>query len=397
MRTNVSNYYDLLTVGLGNFSFQQFVDRFQEKYNVLQTEGFDWDPEIQMDYTYEQLIASLNIVTLPIYVDVDSEGLDKSLGEFKIGSNKIPTQKHRYPMNAKMLRERMIMYQRFGDAALTPDTRSALVDLLFESTDKLLAGNRNALTHQRMQVVSTGQFTIDITNNPRGLKGITFDFGVPTANKETLSGENRWWKTTTHTPANEGTTSDPLLYLKNKRKAMRKSGFPAGHFEIASDLFDDLLTHTKVLERIGLALYPMAASATNPGTAAQGYATNMTDEAKKSAIESIIGCPIIPRDSLAAVEKFDDESKSIKATTIENFNPLNVSFVPDGQIGTIKSVQPMVFTDDPTQRIAWFDGGRTLITQRFESKTKSMYVESEMAVLTVPNMPQYMCVYTVTA
>lgn len=396
MRTNVSNYYDLLAVGLGNFSFQQFVDRFQEKYNVLQTEGFDWDPEIQMDYTYEQLIASLNIVTLPIYVDVDSEGLDKSLGEFKIGSNKIPTQKHRYPMNAKMLRERMIMYQRFGDAALTPDTRSALVDLLFESTDKLLAGNRNALTHQRMRVVSTGQFTIDLTNNPRGIKGLTFDFGIPSANKESLSGENRWWKNTEHTPTNEGTASDPLLYLKNKRKEMRKKGFPNGHFEIASDLFDDLLTHTKVLERIGLALYPMAASATNPGTAAQGYATNMTDEAKRAAIESIIGCPIVPRDSLAAVEKYDEESKSIKATTIDNFNKLNVAFVPDGQIGTIKSVQPMVFTDDPTQRIAWFDGGRTLITQRFESKTKSMYVESEMAVLCVPNMPQYMCVYTVT-
>lgn len=396
MRTNVSNYYDLLAVGLGNFSFQQFVDRFQEKYNVLQTEGFDWDPEIQMDYTYEQLIASLNIVTLPIYVDVDSKGLDKSLGEFKIGSNKIPTQKHRYPMNAKMLRERMIMYQRFGDAALTPDTRSALVDLLFESTDKLLAGNRNALTHQRMRVVSTGQFTIDLTNNPRGIKGLTFDFGIPSANKESLSGENRWWKNAEHTPTNEGTASDPLLYLKNKRKEMRKKGFPNGHFEIASDLFDDLLTHTKVLERIGLALYPMAASATNPGTAAQGYATNMTDEAKRAAIESIIGCPIVPRDSLAAVEKLDEESKSIKATTIDNFNKLNVAFVPDGQIGTIKSVQPMVFTDDPTQRIAWFDGGRTLITQRFESKTKSMYVESEMAVLCVPNMPQYMCVYTVT-
>ena len=128
----VNNYYDLLTVGLGNFSFQQFVDKFQRKYNVLQTEGFDWDPDIQLDYTYEQLIASLGIVTLPVYVDVDSEGLDKSLGEFKIGSNKIPTQKHRYPINAKMLRERMIMYQRFGDASLTQETRTALMNLLFE-------------------------------------------------------------------------------------------------------------------------------------------------------------------------------------------------------------------------------------------------------------------------
>ena len=397
MNTRVNNFYDLLSVGLGNSSFQEFVDRFKEKYNVLQTDGFEWDPEIQLDYTYEQLIASLNIATLPVYVDVDAEGLDKALGEFKIGSNKIPTQKQRYPMSAKMLREWMIAYQRFGEASLTSDTRNAMMELLFNSTDKLLAGNRNALTHQRMRVASTAQFKIDIENNPRGLTGLVFDFGVPAANKDTLAGENRWWKTAEHVPANEGASSDPLLYLKNKRKAMRRGGFPVGHFEISADLFDDILMHTKVLERIGLALYPIAASAADPGAAARGYATNMTDMAKRTAIEKIIGCPIIPRDSLAAVEKFDADTKSLKMSTVENFDPLNVSFIPDGTIGSIKSVRPMVFTDDPSQRIAWFDEGRTLITNRFESKTKTMYVESEMAVLCVPNMPQFMCVYTVTA
>lgn len=397
MRTMVSNYYDLMTFGLGGASFQQFVDRFQEKYNVLQADGFAWDPEIQLDYTYEQLIASLNIATLPVYMDEASQGLDKGFGEFKIGSNKIPTQKHRYPISAKMLRERMIMVQRFGDAALNTATQSALMEMLFTSTDNLLQGNRNAITHQRMRVASTGQFTIGLDNNPRGISGLTFDFGIPAANKELLSGESRWWKTNGHTTANEGTTSDPLLYLKNKVKAMRKKGFPAGHFEIASDLLDDLLTHTKVLKRIGLALYPSAAGATNPDLAASQYAQNMTDEGKLDAIRRIIGASIIPRDSIAAVDKFDEESKSLKVETIENFNPLNVAFVPDGQIGTIKSVQPMVFSDDPTQRIAWFDDGRTLLRQMFNAETKSMYVESEMAILCVPSMPQYMCVYTVTA
>lgn len=397
MRTMVSNYYDLMTFGLGGASFQQFVDRFQEKYNVLQADGFAWDPEIQLDYTYEQLITSLNIATLPVYMDEVSQGLDKGFGEFKIGSNKIPTQKHRYPISEKMLRERMIMVQRFGDAALNTATQSALMEMLFTSTDNLLQGNRNAITHQRMRVASTGQFTIGLDNNPRGISGLTFDFGIPAANKESLSGENRWWKTNEHTTANEGTTSDPLLYLKNKVKAMRKKGFPAGHFEIASDLLDDLLTHTKVLKRIGLALYPSAAGAANPDWVASQYAQNMTDEGKLDAIRRIIGASIIPRDSIAAVDKFDEESKSLKVETIENFNPLNVAFVPDGQIGTIKSVQPMVFSDDPTQRIAWFDDGRTLLRQMFNAETKSMYVESEMAILCVPSMPQYMCVYTVTA
>ena len=392
MNTRINNYYDLMTFGLGGQNFQSFVDKFQLKYNTPQTDGFVWDSEIQLDYTYEQLIASLGITTLPVYVDADSEGLDKSFGEFKVGTNKIPTQKHRYAMNAKMLRERMIMVQKFGDAALNTEARTALMDLLFESTDKLIGGNRNALTHQRMRVCSTGQFTIDLENNPRGLQGITFDFGIPTANKETLSGTARWWTNAEHIPANEGSASDPLLYLKNKRKAMKKMGYPAGHFEMSSDLYDDLLTHSKVLARIGYSLYPIAAG----DEAAKNYAANLTDEAKKDAIERIIGAAIKTYDSVAAVEKFDAEAKAIKPVTIDNFKATNVSFVPDGQIGTIKSVRPMVFTDDPTHRIAWFDGGRTLITNRFEAKTKTMYVESEMAVLCVPNMPQYMQIYTVT-
>lgn len=381
-----------MTFGLGNQNFQDFVDKFQAKYNTPQTDGFVWDSEIQLDYTYEQLISSLGIKTLPVYVDTDSEGLDKSLGEFVIGSNRIPTQKHRYAMNAKMLRERMIMVQKFGDAALNGEARTALMDLLFDSTDKLIGGNRNALTHQRMRVCSTGQFTIDLENNPRGLQGITFDFGIPTGNKETLSGTARWWTNAEHTTANEGSASDPLLYLKNKRKAMKKLGYPAGHFEMSSDLYDDLLSHSKVLSRIGYSMYPIA----DTDDKAKNYASNMTDDAKKDAIERIVGAPIKTYDSVAAVDKFDADSKSIKPVTIDNFKATNVSFVPDGQIGTIKSVRPMVFTDDPTQRIAWFDGGRTLITNRFEAKTKTMYVESEMAVLCVPNMPQYMQIYTVT-
>ena len=43
MRTMVNNYYDLMTFGLGNQKFQDFVDKFQLKYNTPQTDGFAWD------------------------------------------------------------------------------------------------------------------------------------------------------------------------------------------------------------------------------------------------------------------------------------------------------------------------------------------------------------------
>lgn len=394
MHTMPTNYYELLSFGLQGASFQEFVDRFQDQYNTLNADGFVWDSEIQLDYTYEQLITSMGIKTLPVYVNETSQGLDVSKGEFKIGSNKIPTQKQRYPVDAKILRESLIMAQRFQNAQLSQGMQDALLNLLYNIVDTLLAGRTNAITHQRMQIVSKGEFTIDVTNNPRGLSGLTFQFEIPTENKDTLSGDSRWWTNAEHTTANEGKNADPLLYLKKKVKEMRKKSFPRGHFEMSVDLFDDLLLHTKVLQRVGLAAASNLSAATSPTAAGQVYAENLTDDVKKSFMERIIGCPIVVRDTLAAVDVIKDGL--LQPQTIENFEPTNVAWVPDGRIGTIKSVQPLWMPGDPTTRVAWFDGGRTLITNHFNSETKSMYVESEMAVLCVPQVPQYMCVYKVT-
>lgn len=390
MNNRPSNFYELLAFGLGKQTFQQFVDRFQQKYNQEQTDGFVWDPDIQVDYTYKQLFSNLGITTLPSYVDSESDAYDRSLGEFKIGSNEIPTQKARYAMNRKILRERMIAVQEFGNAALNSNTREALLDVLFDSTDKLLQANVNARTHQRMQICSTGKFTITSENNPRGIQGLTFDFNIPTANQEKLTTTARWWTSAEHVKANEGTTADPILFLKNKRKEMKRKGFPSGHFEMSEDLFDDMTTHSAVLKRIGLSMNPYS---TDEG--AISAAQNLEPDALKSKIERIVGCPIVTRDSFAAVDKYDASKKKLVPVTIENFDPHNVSFIPDGQIGTIKSVK-QISIGSLDANYAWFDGGRTLLTQTFDSKTNSMYVQSETSILCVPSMPQYMCIYTVT-
>ena len=56
-----ANYYDLVGRALGGMTYQSFVDSFNEIYNVPQTDGFVWDDEIQMDFTYHQLEAELAI------------------------------------------------------------------------------------------------------------------------------------------------------------------------------------------------------------------------------------------------------------------------------------------------------------------------------------------------
>lgn len=392
MNTNPSNYYDLLTFGLGNDpkAFQTFVDRFDSKYNKEQIDGFKWDNEIQLDYTYQQMLVDLNIATLPVYMDADSEALDKQINGFAVGTNTIPTQKHRYGFNSRILREKLLMIQKFGASAMTNEAKNAILDLMFESTDKLYQGNVNARTHQRMQVVSTGQFTISTANNPRGITGITFNFGITPLTA--TSGTSRWWTNADHKVANQGSASDPLGEMKADLKALRHLGWPAMQVEMSQDLFDDMLTHTKVLEKIGYALYPAADNASG----AVAYAGNLSDDALKAAIERIIGAPIKVNDTTARADEFDTVNKCLKTKVVENFKKENVAYVPQGNIGTIKAVQPIVIADDPTARYALADGGRTLISQRYDSKTRSTYIESEGAWLAVPNMPQYMTNKTVT-
>ena len=379
-------YYDLLGangIGMTNERFQTFINKFQEKYNVLNTDGFDWDDEIQIDFTYEQLQAELGIATLPTFVDIDAGAPYKMQDKFVIGSNKIPRFKHGFAMNEKIIREQMIMAKRLG--SVTPDVRNTLLKLLFDSVDKLIVGNHNELTYQRNQIVSTGKFDITAENNPQGIKGLSFTFGT---NTSSLSGTSRWWTNAEHSVANQGSASDPLNDMKKIRKTATSAGVPLGHFEISKVLFDDLATHTKVLSRVGYALYPNADGETNAIT----YAQNLTEDALKAAMERIVGAPIKVIDARAVVEKF--ESGKIVKSAIDSFDSKSFAYVPDGMLGTIKAVEPIAVAD-PAARIAYFDGGRTIIKNVFNTDTNTQYVYSECTALVVPSVARYM--YSVTA
>lgn len=383
-------FYDLLGasgVGFDNRKFQEFIDRFQEKYNAPQTDGFDWDDEIQIDFTYQQLQEELGIATLPTFVDVDSPAPYKGFDNVVIGSNKIPRFKHGFAMNEKIIREQMVLAQRYGSLSAT--AKSQLMKLLFDSVDKLIMGNQNELVFQRNQIVSTGEFNITAENNPQGIKGVTFNFGI---NKDSLKTTARWWTSATHTVENQGSTSDPIADLKAWRKAASKKGVPLGQFEISQTLWDDMLGHTKVLEKVGYASISYQADA----TIAINYAQNMTDDAVRRVIESIVGAPIKVRDVKSVVDKYSAETKRLEKVAIDAFDPKNIAYVPQGMLGTIKAVEPIA-VPDPAARIAYFDGGRTIIKNTFNTSTNTQYVESECTALVVPSVSKYMYVYTVTA
>ena len=393
MRNNPVDFYKLLEFGLGGDTWQQFVDRYKEKYEGMVIDGFEFAPT-SINYTWQQLVAATTVNTLPTYVDPESPGYEKQRGSAKGETGSIPTQKAFYSLNRTIVREKMQLMQMFGQAALNQDMMNVIMGLLDESADGLIKGYYNSLTNQRMQIVSTGKFKIDATNNPRGIKDITFDFGIDASHFDTLSGTQRWW--TNADKSTEGTASDPIAYMKNKFKEIRNKYHYYGplKIEMAKEMIDALLSHSKVLKRIGMMLYPLS-SVDNSGATALAYARNLADDAIKQALVRLVGCEIVERDSKAYVDDWTEDGV-LTQKEIENFSLTNISFIPQGTIGNIQGVTPLTMGYEPS-KVAFFDDNRLVLSQRMNPETHSIYIESEAAELCVPSLPKYMFICTVCA
>lgn len=400
MNTNSYDLYQLLQFGMGNLDWKSWVDQYEEKYNELNIDGFVQSPMTIMG-TYAQLISSAGVKALPTWVDVDSPGYETTLRELSGETGDIPTAKAFARLNNKILKERLRIIQNVGQGAFNASLQETLFNLIDEGTENLIQGYRNALTHMRHQVVSTGKFTLTDANNPRGLKGIELTYGIDSTHFDDISSTTKatesFWTSADHTPSNEGSKSDPIAYLKGKVKEIRRLYHYYGPLtmELSSDLWDDLATHTAVLKRVGAMLYPTVGD----DAVILRNAQNESEERIKAIFKQLIKVDEVKvQDSLAVVSApgvDGDGNPDLVDTAVENFKKENIVFRPSGNIGDIQGVQPLTVGVRP-EDIAWFDGGRLLLTQRPEAKTRSIYFDSEFAQLPVLNKPQFHFIYTVT-
>ena len=381
--------------GLGGLDWQSWVDRYEEKYDAFEVDGFEFAPTT-LGYTFAQLIASTGATALPTWVDPESPGYEAALRELSGKTGNIPTAKRYYRFNRTIINEQLQLIQRYGNVALTPEMEDIFMGLNDEGTDGLIQMFNNALTHIRNQVVSTGQFALTSVNNPRGLQGITIDFGIAQDHFDSLTGTARWWTNADH--STEGSASDPLDYLKNRVKWIRKTKHYQGglKMEISQDLWDDMLLHSKVRSVLGMIFYP---TTTDAATRLENI-KYMEESVLKEAIRKLIKVDeIVVRDTYAFVDAPGTDGNGdpdIITTRIDNFDGKNVAFIPTGKIGDIQGVQPLSIGYE-ADKVAYYNGGRLLLTQRANPKTHSVYIEGEFAQLCVPSVPQWMFISTVTA
>ncbi len=387
-----AQFYDLIARGLGAGDYQTFFDDYlAQKYNRLNISGVDWDPDIQIDFSFTQLEADFDIYTMPTYVDVDSPGVYKSTQGFELSTGKIPRMRHGYAINEKILREEMAIFQKTG--SFSTDLSTRMRDLLFDHSDKLIGGGRNAFTYQRDQMVSKREFQITLENNPGGIKGITLGTNKYPENKTVLTGNKRWFTNLSSDgtlPDNltPGSESDPIKDLKDRVRKLKNMGIINCQYEVEYDTFQITIQHPKVRTAVVLSMYPLTQNSN-----VESIAANLTDEAVKSGLERLIGCPIVVNEDVVAVEKFDKQSGKVERKQIKAFEPNVWVLMPVGNIGNIKSVMPIVV--DPNARVATFDGGRSILKQWFNAETNTQYIEYECTALVVLDKVKYMLYLTI--
>ena len=375
-------FYDLLSRALGDntsSALQSFLDEaIARKYNALQLDGFEFDPFMQDDFTFSQLIAEVGVNAAAQYYDLDSPAIPDAAGVIKEYTGKIPRMKKVEYFNEDKLRKMLLMENRRD----VSDDRIAEIayEQLFITVDKLVGGHTNALTFQRHQAISKGEFAINSTNNPNGIGGVKIDYHIPAAKKTTLQGTARWWTSSTHTQGNEGPGSNPVNDLQTIVAKARKLGI-RGHFEIEIDYLREVLGHSKVTAALGVALLPGA-----DATVQANYAGILDYERRKSTLEAIVGAPIKAIDSVTYFQKVDASTRKITTTPMTGFVKDVVVFVPDGNIGVVKTVRPVAISGGV---YGSFYDGRLLLTIGVDAVKKCQSYNTEMTSIVVPTAVNY--------
>jgi hypothetical protein len=358
----------------------------------LNLDGFSWDPVSSLTFDYEQLIVSNRLKVMATYTDKDSEAIPFGTEGFEAARGVVPRQKARFIWDEDD-------YRKYLDAVRKLDFQNTTakqyaLDLLFNGLSDIKNAHELSMTYQRDQMVSNRQLTLTADNNPRGIQGLTFLAQVPDANVTTLSGNNRWYTSTTDKDSDhEGSTADPVKDIRTIVRAMRRKGYTNIVLEVDEQSWYDDMDHSAWRTAIGYQLRPdLVLAASNDANAlAVGRAAG--DDAVRQAFARIIGIPLANikfREGLAAVEKLQGKGPDAKLvrTSMRTFNANTYVFYPAGPLGTIKSVLPLV--PDSKAMYATFFGGKGLIQYEYDAKSKTQDWWSELTALCVPNRPQEM-------
>lgn len=380
-----SGFYDVLSRAFGSSVdsavLQANIDTYFEKYNGLQIEGFPFRDEMLLDFLYEQFEEEFGIQVMANIYDKDSPAIPISTDGAKSHTGKIPRMKMIELMDEDKVRMMAIAEDLSGK--IDPD---ANFKKWFITTEQLILAHANRLRWMVNQLRSKGKITLtQYTNNgvnPTAVE-MTFVNHVPTANRIGKSGQQRWWTSATRTSANEGSQCDPIADLVAMRDIQSNKG-KDGHYEVDKLFFRQMLSHSKILNALALNAIASASISVDALQQASAQMAFQSVETKKGILEQILDAPIVVRDEMAAIEKFNKTTKKIEKTPFRSFDDGVISFLPNGNIGETLTVRPIKVGPG---LYGEFYGGKLLLTVDNDPFYKCQRFGTEMTSIPVPKNP----------
>lgn len=346
----------------------------------MNLDGFNFEPVMQLDFDFEQLQVENKVMVMATYTDKDSEAIPFGTKGFTSSRGVIPRQKARFIMDEDDYRKYLVAVQQldFQNAS----AKDYALDLLFNNLSDITNAHRTSMLYQRDQMVSNRGLTLDASNNPRGIKSVSFSASVPAENVTELKTTKRWFTDAEKTT--EGADSDPVGDMKKIVRAMKRKGYANITVEVDEVSFLEDMNHSKWQTAIGYKLMPSLLMSPANDVNAQSVGANATDEDIKRAFASIIGCNVVYKQGLVAIEKLNTETKKLERVTMRSFNANTYVFYPAGApLGTIKVVAPLL--PDSEALYGRMLDGKGIIQYEYDAKAKTQDWWSELTALCVPN------------
>lgn len=403
MIAQTKEFYDLLGQGLAGLGFEdnseasalsQYIDTyFADKYNAdatMATAGFPLNPNVKLSEFYEQIESSVRQYTIASHVDIDSDGPVKGHGEATLGAGTIPTWKHKTVTGRKDIKDELRLANRLGGA--DAQIIDSFMTLFFDSQDKLIGGNHNTMLYLRNMIVSTGKVNIDANNNPAGIP-LLIDFCKDYRTKHTTT--SKWY-----TKSEDGAITqdaavgasgasgiDPIALMRRIRTNAQQG---TDHLPKACHWECDFLTWEAILampyfrQYYTIATRPDISDATNQLI----YGRTIDDDVFKGWFEKLIGSKIVVIDNIASIEKINETTHKTEFIDLRGFEEGTFALVPDGDLGDSQFASPFAIGSSAS-RVAYFDGGRTMIRTIFDDKHMTYTNNSEFTGLPIPNKTRW--------
>lgn len=404
MITRPKEFYDLLGQGLASLGFQddgqtsalsKFIDTyFADKYNAeatMATAGFPLNPNIPLNPIYEQIEAAYRPYTIASRVDIDSDGPTKSTDGATLSSGRLPVWKHQVVTARKDVYDQLLLAERLG--GVDGEISSAFMKLFFNSTDKLLGGNYNTMLYLRNMVVSKMKIVIDANNNPAGIP-LTIDFMDSTLRTKHTTTETWYTKDNTTGAVTQadavGASTDgvdPIATLRRIRVQAQtgKDHMPAAcHWECDRMTWEAILAMPYFRTFWATVKRPDITDATNK----LALGNLLTDEEFKSWFEQVIGAKVVVNDNQASIEKINKTTNKVEIVDMRGFDEGVFVLCPDGDLGDSQFGR-LVAIGSSAVKIAYYDGGRTLLRTVFNDDTMTYSTRSEFTGIPVPNKTRW--------